>query len=225
MKRLLSVTTAVFTLVASGYFALVAHGQSAPELMLTWRTNAYAPPRFSGKILPPAGASIEAAVSLIDNGKAVNLAAYEVRWLLDDEVQRGKGMKTARFVASQDETHALRVSVLSYKGTDVRRAMAIPAAIPEAVIAPQEPHHVIHSGINLFRGLLYFFRIASLRDTRIVWSIRGHSTTGGEPDQDTLSLDAGEGPLTEGVFPLTVTVENLRVAGETDRATLPLITQ
>ncbi len=174
----------VFSLLAIGYTLNPASSsaQQAPELMVTWQSNNYAPPAYQGKILPIDGSRIDMALELIDNGKIANLAAKEIRWLINgDELKSGFGLKNISFVADGFQgDQEVEITIVDYNGVNLEKLITIPVVRPEVVIT---------GGPDIFRALPYFFNVRNLSQLQFIWSANGRPATGLVENPDSLELD------------------------------------
>lgn len=106
--------------------------QIPPELIVTWRAFSYAPPDYTGKILPTKKTLVTAAVEALERNKLADLNQKEVRWYLDNQfLGGGRGLKNISFrvpaVTSRDPL--LRVTI-----DNQDKFVSLPLAEPEAVI-------------------------------------------------------------------------------------------
>lgn len=172
MKNFLK-NTSLLSLVAivAALTFTTASAQQAPEFMVTWKSNNYAPPNFQGKILPIANSQIEMALEIIDGGKLANLSGNEIRWLINDtELKSGVGLKNISFAAEGVKgDQEIEITVKKYKGQDLEKTIEIPLTRPEVVIV---------GGPDIFEALLYFFNITNLNQAEITWFANGDTVKG-----------------------------------------------
>src|SRR3989338_5029269 len=62
---------------------------SVPKLFLTWSSDTYVPPGFTGKVMPTANSKITASVELIDGGKIADISRQNVYWYLNNNFLNG----------------------------------------------------------------------------------------------------------------------------------------
>lgn len=165
----------------------LATAQTAPELMVTWKSNNYAPANFQGKILPIDGSKIDMALELIDSGKIANLSGSEIHWLVNGEdLKSGVGLKNISFTADGFRgNQTIDITVKNYGGGDLEKIVTIPLARPEVVIG---------GGGNMFEALLYFFNVTDVDQIRINWSANGQRATGLVKDPTKINLDLSQLP-------------------------------
>ncbi len=128
--------TAVRTLAAALMLAPL-FSYAAPELFITWKAGSYVPAGYAGKALPTAGTPIDFAAILVDGGKAVSLAPYDLNWYAgEDRIVSGKGAATARAAApaTGQDSLEVRVNVGKYAGQPLDAFVTVPVVKPEIVI-------------------------------------------------------------------------------------------
>lgn len=191
----------IFTVLMAGGYTLVASGQSAPELMVTWKAATYVPANYPGKTLPGDGSFIEVALEVIDGGKIADLSQTEVQWLANrDTNASGRGLKYFSFNANAFHgNQVVDITLPSYKGARLTEKVVIPIARPEVVIS---------GGPDIFRGLLYFFNLTDLVQTKFTWSADGEAVEGIAENPGFLELDT-TGLSSGSVINLEVDVQNL----------------
>lgn len=177
----------VLLLFAAACFAFIAgsraSGQTArPEFFVTWRASSYAPPDYSGKVLPTNGSEITVSSELIENGKILDLAGERVLWYLDDNViGRGEALRSVSFIASARAggRHEVRVQINSFrKQSDiVSKTIDIPVARPEAVIETRLPSDAFQGTNVRVRGKPYFFNVGDVSELEYKWVVNGKSPT------------------------------------------------
>lgn len=176
--------------------AAPASAQTEPEIMITWRAKSYAPPGFEGKTLPAVGTSIEAAFELIDQGKIVDVSKYEVRWFFGGYLWKvGLGLKsygyTPTLYSGNDIT--VKVAVVGYKERPIEKSIVIPLVRPEIVIDAPYYNRELRQGLNIFRGLPYFFNIQSIGELVFNWKANNEPAVSGGNKPDVLELNIPEG--------------------------------
>lgn len=191
--------------------------QQAPEMMLTWKANNYAPADYQGKILPADGTKVDMALELIDNGKLANLSGIEVRWFVNKKLSAsGLGLKNFSFVADRFRgDQAVEVNLINYKGQNLTKRVIIPVVSPEVVI---------DDGPDVFKALLYFFNIQNLSQMKITWSANGIETSGAVENPGILNLDTAGLPSGTNIN-LEVTAQNLLKPIETATKSVTFLTK
>lgn len=157
--------------------ALPLFSYAAPQLVLSWKANSYVPSGYAGKALPIAGTRISASVILLDGGKAVSLAPYDIHWYAGlNLIATGKGRTTAEVVAPRtgEDALELRVNISKYASGAQDAFVTIPIIKPEI--------RIIGGGLISARakGLAiepYFWNIASPSDLTIAWEDNGDTVT------------------------------------------------
>ncbi|MEK7192012.1 MAG: hypothetical protein AAB646_00660 [Patescibacteria group bacterium] len=166
--------------------------QVAPEFMVTWKANSYAPAGYQGKILPIANTPIEVSFELIDGGKLADLSRNEIRWYLNGNFEKsGKGLKSLSFSADglNGNNQQVRITVMNYKGTELDEIVDIPMAVPEVVIDAPYPDNQVGIGENFLTALLYFFNLDNASQGAINWSANGADSQGLANNPEILNLD------------------------------------
>lgn len=162
------------------------------ELLTTWRTDAFVPSTYHGKILPGLGSTITASANLVDNNKVVSLASRDVRWFLNGKLlNSGVGLTTVQFqrnpLSLTDAGSELKIFI-NYNGENLQRFITIPFAQPELVIRANAPHGIIASGSHMLRALLYYWNISQARDINFAWTVNDEPA-GSEGDLSNVKLD------------------------------------
>lgn len=150
---------------------VIANAQLAPELVITWRANTYAPDFFQGKKLPIRGASISLAAQLVDNDRLIDASDKEVRWYADNNlINSGLGLNNFTYVIPQNSGDLLSIrSVIIHRGVEVNQFSEIPIADPEAVIDDSQ--------LPQLKPYFYFFNVNSPNDLDLGWEENSQSIT------------------------------------------------
>ncbi|MEK7640889.1 MAG: hypothetical protein AAB389_02745 [Patescibacteria group bacterium] len=171
----LNIKSAVrFSALLSAVYLLLttlATAQQAPELMVTWKSDNYAPSAYQGKILPIDGSKVEVALELIDGSKIANISGKQINWLINnDELKSGIGLKNISFVASgRHGDQVVEITIKNYKGSDLEKRLEIPLASPELIIT---------GGPSIFEATPYFFNVKNIGELLISWSANSQPATG-----------------------------------------------
>lgn len=187
MKKTILLTNLV-ALLAIGYW-LVANSQVAPEFLVSWKTDSYVPPGYIGKALPTRNSRVDIALELIDNGRLVNLSQNEIRWFVNNKLQKS-GMGIKNFTMLQPTINVapeIRISVINYRGINLDKTITIPLANPDVAIISVE-------GFT-FRALPYFFNIKTANELKYTWSVNDFKTEGEVNNPDILTLDVRGGQI------------------------------
>ena len=105
-------------LFAVSYFA---SAQTRPQIVISWRAESYAPPAYSGKILPTAGSPITVSFDVIDGGKPANLSGQIIYWYLNsDLIENRNGVQSVTFNAPSRAPSILelRIELPAYPNGD-----------------------------------------------------------------------------------------------------------
>ncbi len=212
-----AITLVLFSLLFSILYPLSSRGQQAPEFMVSWKANSYVPPDYPGKALPSPTSPIEIAFELLENSRIVNLAGNEVRWFINNQLQKsGLGLKTLTYIPlrfeRQDKT--IRIEVRRYRGANLEETIVIPIAEPEVVITPLAD--------NIFKALPYFFNTASLNQLNFEWTVNGQRPEGTPENPNILELAS----LPAGInINISVLVKNLKQVLESTSNSLNFLSQ
>ncbi len=183
---------------------------AATEPIISWRAVSYVPAGFIGKVYPTANARVEAAVTLVDGNKIVNLSRNQIQWFLDDAPVGGAtGQTSAVFNAGTVYgNHVIRVAI-SYQGSTIENSRIFSIVKPEIVLTTPAPYQQIAIGKNAFRALPYFFNTTSLQDLRFTWLGNNQLLNLQQSSPDALNINftsTGSGFSSD--FNLTSTIEN-----------------
>ena len=166
---LLAVFLAVF-----GFTTFLVEAQTTPEIWATWKASSYVPADFPGKAMPSEGTLVTTSFEVVDNGKFVNLAGYEIYWYLNDElIKTGLGEQQVSFRVPTRGNHQIRIQVNDYNGANLVKTIEIPAIRPEAVIvAPYARDSFSGSRIQV-KAVPYFFNTAKPEKLNFSWKVNG----------------------------------------------------
>lgn len=155
-RVLFAISTAVIIFPA---FAL-----GAPTGIITWKATTYSPKGFSGRSLPPAGAPIDAHVTLTDTGTIADLSEAMIRWYANGELlTSGIGKTSFSFVApgaGQDMVQ-IRVSLPDYAASPIDTFRDIPVVRPDIAIDRARLPELI--------PLFYSFSITNPLSLSVTW--------------------------------------------------------
>lgn len=157
--------------------ALPFFSYAAPQLILSWKANSYVPNGYAGKALPVAGTRIRASVILLDGGKTVSLAPYDIHWYAGENlIATGKGRANAEAVApvTGEDTLELRISIPKYGSGALDAFVTIPIVRPELRITS---NGLISARPKGLATEPYFWNIASPLDLTIAWEDNGDTVT------------------------------------------------
>ena len=148
---------------------------AAPELIVTWKASSYVPTSYKGKALPVAGTVIDASVILIDGGKVISLAPYDVNWYAgEDRIAGGKGIGAVRTTApiTGQDSLELRVNVAKYNNQPLDAFMTVPIVRPEILIV-RKPNTTTQA----FSIIPYFWNIMTPNELAITSAANGDTVT------------------------------------------------
>jgi hypothetical protein len=156
----------------------ISQAQTAPQFMVSWQANSYAPSWYSGKIFPTKDSAIEIGFELIDGGKLADLSKTAVRWYVNDKWVKnendGLGIKYLRFITADypgNDTE-IRISVPSYKNFGpLDKIFSIAIVKPQVVIDAPYANREISSGKNIFQAIPFFFSAKDLTKIFYRWFV------------------------------------------------------
>lgn len=154
---------------------LPAFSYAAPELILTWKASSYVPTNYKGKALPVAGTIIEASALLVDGGKVISLAPYDINWYTgEDRIIGGNGVSNARITTptTGQDSIELRVNVAKYKDQPLDAFITIPIVRPELFILRKPA-----AQRKDFSIIPYFWNIITPNELMVTWDDNGDSVT------------------------------------------------
>lgn len=165
-----------------------AKAQSAtPQLLITWQaSNSYAPPSYSGKILPNQESQITASLQAISpQGTLIDLSGQTIYWYLNDVLLGGGiGGEHITFRPNTDapNTITLRVEVPNYPSGLLISEIAIPIVQPDVVIDAPYPQGQFSQSPIIVQALPYFFNTSSSL-LSFAWSVNGQTVSNTENPQ------------------------------------------
>ncbi len=148
---------------------------AAPELVITWKASSYVPDNYVGKALPIAGTLLDVTAILIDGGKAISLAPYDINWYAgEDRIAGGKGtasVRTTSPITGQDSLE-LRVNVAKYKDQPLDAFVTIPVVKPEILVMQKAGTQ--GTGLSV---IPYFWNILTPKELAVEWIENGNTVT------------------------------------------------
>lgn len=186
-----------------------AQPANTSNLLLSWRSNAYTPAGFAGRVPAVGGGTILATMEIIDSGKAVNLAAYEVRWYLNDNLfESGMGKQTITIAVPQlhQDSMEVRVQVVGAPFQANEATISIPLGDPEVVLVNHN-RNVLRTGDNVVEAHPYGFNTTDSSNLLYSWSVNGQSPDATE-DPRSLTISVDGTPTAPAVVLLNVTHPN-----------------
>lgn len=209
-------TPALLFAICYLFFAIFyfVDAQTAPQFLVSWQADSYAPSWYQGKIFPTHGSKIDINFELLESGKIINLSKTKVRWYINDNLikneKNGLGIKFLSFVANDypgQETE-IRITLPDYKGETLDEIVRIPIVSPEATIDSPYSDNRVYIGGSSFLAHPFFFNIKKLNELSFEWSVDGRPAKSGEKDD---KLDLNVDPLTPSGWEINVqaTIKNL----------------
>ena len=185
----------VFSVTSGVIIVLFLLGRTtfaATEFLTSWKADSYVPYFYQGKTLPSPHSNVTVSFEILSSGRPLDIANRTVRWYLDNQLyQSGIGLKTISFKtnAIKQTDYQLKISLPKFSnGKDLEEFLVIPLTSPEAVIDAPYSNNLVSEGINLLRGLLYFFNTRDLTDITLTWTANGQKTSASVETPDILEL-------------------------------------
>lgn len=199
-----------------GLFFCVAQFASAqtasnPQFLVTWKAaNSYIPSSYIGKALPGYGSRITASLSLVSQGRLLNLQNETIYWYLDDTlIGGGAGVQNITFppFGLPPSSLVLKVELPNYAGGYLTHTIDIPYINPQVVIAAPFPNAQFSTNPLVVEAIPYFFNTSSTSNLSYTWAVNGQTGGGAEnPQIAQITLPAGTPAGTS--IDVSVTVEN-----------------
>lgn len=184
----------------------------APQFLVSWQAQSYAPADFRGKILPTEKTGLSASFEILSNGKFLDLSKTNVVWLANGNIisqglnQKKATLKTGSYIGSVAD---IEIRLPNFRGAALTYSFAIPFVSPQVIIAERGGTDD-SSGKKLeFTALPYFFNVKSLSDLNFDWSINEAKPTGNVSDPQNLSLTIPQEIATGTRINIKIIVKNI----------------
>jgi hypothetical protein len=175
----------------------VAGQSSGAEMHITWHAQTYAPPTYTGKLLPTAGARVTASVFAIQNGKLLDLTGKTIYWYVDDEFIEGSGNKqTVEFRVPKDKNGTVAELMVRLPDTagGLVNSLDIPIVAPQVAIDAPFPRGVVAGPSFRVRARAYFFNTPSPAFLAYSWSVNGKESPAEDPENLAVSIEPDSTP-------------------------------
>lgn len=211
-------TVAALVLLAPiiGYADKAKAEAASPELFITWKSDSYVPPEYSGRALPTTGSELVAFVSLLDDGKIIDLSGQSVYWYVNgSQIEGGVGKTGSAFRVPgvAPNTISLRVQLPLYKGSVVSKTVNIPVVMPKVKLHSPYPDGNFSADSITLKAVPMFFNIEKLSELSAKWTVAGEKVEDiVQPMELIISVAAGTSP--ESTYPVSLFVSNPKRALE-----------
>ncbi|MFA6354606.1 MAG: hypothetical protein WCX12_02915 [Candidatus Paceibacterota bacterium] len=222
MKKIISVV--VLGLVLFPFLKVGAVENQKPELWLTWRASNYAPSSFEGKNIPTVGSPMNFLISLINQGKIINLANRNIYWYADDEfIKGGVGLTHFTFQPFKTGNLAIRVKVFDVNGGGfIGKAALILVTSPQAIIEAPTPTGAF-SALNFkIKAIPYFFNTSDEDNFLFSWKINNQPPTSFENPKN-LTIDLPDSTPNNYQIKINLSIKNSKNNQESAIKNLNLI--
>lgn len=189
----------VIALVLAG--GSLAYAQQAPistpptssQLMLSWRSNGFAPAGYPGRVAASGGGTVLVIAEELVSGRPADVSRYEIRWYLNDELyETGFGLQAVTIPVSRDHQDGfdIRVEIIGSSFSENLKTISVPLTDPLTVIEPQTGRQ-LEAGMNTFGAQGYSFNVANASDLLYNWTVNGQAPQATEdPRHLDIKLDA-----------------------------------
>ncbi len=183
------------TAIVVAVFAAVhlAGAQSAPQVVITWRSNNFVPSDYRGKTLPVKDTVVVAAVDVLEGGVFANLSNTQINWLVNGKLyQKGVGLEQFAFKLPFGNAGLATIKTFlpNYKGALLEKTTSVPVASPEVVLRAPFVGGRVPAGVITLRATPYFFNVQSQTKLGFSWSANNRTAEGESAAPDRLTLNA-----------------------------------
>lgn len=187
---------------------------AAPELMLTWQAENFAPAEFRGKIFPVKGSRITVALNLIEDNRIADISRTEVRWFVDNNlVSAGTGAQLFEYRIPQGATDEirLRAQLPNHRGAIIEKEIIIPIASPEVILQSKHPNNETPRGEITLKAIPYFFNTQQLAHISLQWLVNNQPPEIGEEIEalDEINITVPEGTPAGSRIDIRVIAKNI----------------
>jgi hypothetical protein len=160
--------------------ASVAYAQvpsASSDLMLSWRSNGFAPAGYEGRVSASGGGTVLLTAEALVNGRPANLSNLEIRWYVNDELfTSGFGLQAVSVPVARfhQDSIDVRVEIIGAPFSATLASMSVPLTDPVAVIEPKIGT-VLYAGENPFIARPYSFNVTNADDLVYIWRVNGEA--------------------------------------------------
>jgi len=174
-----------------------------PEIgiTLTWSTDTYAPPGYSGKALPARGSVIETVANI--DSRTINPEELDYQWFLNHRLQKaasGPGKQVFKFNIGNviNREHSVKAEIRNIQGELLASSayLSIEVRQPEIIFEAETTRlesidltqrYLVSAEQEVnFRAIPYFFNIDQIEELNFDWQIDEKKAT--QLDQENGSL-------------------------------------
>jgi hypothetical protein len=151
-------------------------GTTRSELMLSWRSNGYAPPGYTGRVAAAGGGTVLVIAEMLVGGRPASLTGYEVRWFVNDELyESGFGLQSISVPIAQfhQDSFDVRVEIIAAPFSTTLKNLTVPLTDPRAVIEARSSTRLRQEG-NIFLATPYSFNVTNPSDLIYNWLVGGN---------------------------------------------------
>jgi hypothetical protein len=209
MRRLLALLALVSSLAGIrtvlAQQAPVVRQSTSNEIMMSWRSNGFAPASYPGRVAAAGGGTVIILAEALVNGQPADLSRYEVRWYVNDELyETGFGLQAITVPVQRFHQDSLdaRVEIIGAPFSETLKTISVPLTDPKSVVRPIANTRLVE-GENVFVAVPYSFNVTRPADLVYRWSIDGQPPFANEnPQQLVLTV---EGPPDAVLVSLSIT--------------------
>lgn len=161
--------------------ASLALAQQAPldtspgnsDLILSWRSNGFAPSGYEGRVAAAGGGTVLLTAEALVGGRPADISKYDVRWYVNDDFYTsGLGLQaiTVPIQAYHQDSIDVRVEIFGAPFAASDASMSVPLTDPLAVIE-QHSGVSLRSGKNIFEAIPYSFNVKDPNNLLYTWAV------------------------------------------------------
>ena len=178
-------------------------------MVVTWQAyGSYIPPQYADKALPNQESKLTASLTLLVNGKLVDLSGQTIYWYLND-VLIASGIGKQYIVFSPFGTApaylTLKAELPSYNGNILIHEVQIPLISPKAIIEAPHPTGQFSGNPITLEATPYFFYTGNPGTLSYTWSVNGQTSAAAE-DPQTLQLNIDPATPSGSSFDVLLTI-------------------
>jgi hypothetical protein len=201
----------IVSVILTMAFSLKTNAQAVPQMIVTWQAyGSYIPPGYADKALPNQESELMASLTLLSNGKPVDLSNQTIYWYLDDTLI-GNSIGEQHIIFSPFGTApaflTLKAELPNYNGTLLIHQIQIPLISPKAVIEAPHPASQFSENPITLQGTPYFFYVSDPSALSYTWSVNDQASAAAENPQ-TLQINLDPATPSGSSFNVSLTIIN-----------------
>ena len=192
MKKTFNIQAVAVLLLIGGAISAATAQNTSESFIVSWKTEAYAPDSFTGKVLPTERTMINIAFEILRNGKLVDLSSKKIRWFVNDSIVSDKTGENSLSLPARGHigtSVAVRIAIIGVGEPTRIHEFSIPIVPPEVVIQPLT--HPTERTL-VFEALPFSFNIKSVGELSFDWSANGIKALGSPNSPERLVVELPE---------------------------------